>query len=514
PSKIGQNLKYDQHILANHGIQLQGGIYDTMLESYVLNSTATAHDMDSLALKYLDKQTTSFEDIAGKGKKQLTFNQIEIAQAAAYAAEDADITWQLHEQLWPRLQAQPGLKQVFTTIEMPLVPVLTRMERHGVCIDKAHLQAQSQHLAQQLAELAQQIYHHAGESFNLNSPKQLQQILFHKLKLPVFKKTPKGEPSTAVEVLEELAQQYALPQLILDYRSLSKLKSTYTDTLPQQIHPQTGRIHTSYHQAITATGRLSSSQPNLQNIPIRSAAGRRIRQAFVAPKGYYVLAADYSQIELRLMAHLSQDDKLLAAFAAGEDIHHATAAEVFAVDSVTPEQRRRAKAINFGLIYGMQAYGLAKQLGIATQEAQTYIDTYFQRYTQVKAYMEQTRALAKQHGYVETILGRRLYIADIHSSHHQKRQYAERSAINAPLQGSAADVIKLAMIQVDQWIENNSLDIKMTMQVHDELVFEVHHTQVEAAIEVISRLMKEVVSLRVALGVNIAVGDNWEQAHY
>jgi len=513
PSKIGQNLKYDQHILANHGIQLQGGIYDTMLESYVLNSTATAHDMDSLALKYLDKQTTSFEDIAGKGKKQLTFNQIEIAQAGAYAAEDADITWQLHEQLWPRLQAQPGLKQVFTTIEMPLVPVLARMERHGVCIDKAHLQTQSQHLAQQLAELAQQIYHQAGESFNLNSPKQLQQILFHKLKLPVFKKTPKGEPSTAVEVLEALAQQYTLPQLILDYRSLSKLKSTYTDTLPQQIHPHTGRLHTSYHQAVTATGRLSSSQPNLQNIPIRSAAGRRIRQAFVAPQGYRVLAADYSQIELRLMAHLSQDEKLLAAFAAGEDIHHATAAEVFAVDSVTPEQRRRAKAINFGLIYGMQAYGLAKQLGIETQEAQSYIDTYFQRYTQVKAYMEQTRALAKQQGYVETLLGRRLYIADIHSAHPQKRQYAERSAINAPLQGSAADVIKLAMIQVDQWIENNKLDIKMTMQVHDELVFEVHHTQVEAAIEVISRLMKEVVSLRVALGVNSAVGDNWEQAH-
>lgn len=506
--KVGQHLKYDAHVLANHGIQLQGIAYDTLLASYVLNST-TKHDMDSLALHYLGVQTITFEAIAGKGKHQLTFNQIHLEKAGPYAAEDADITWQLHEVLWPQLQAIPALEKVFLDLEMPLISILMHMERHGVKIDVAKLQAHSQTLATRLQQLETQAHQLAGEAFNLNSPKQLQAILFDKLKLPVMKKTPKGEPSTAVDVLETLALDYPLPQVILDYRSLSKLKSTYTDALPQQVNPATGRIHTSYHQSVTATGRLSSSDPNLQNIPIRTEAGRQIRQAFIAPAHYRLLSADYSQIELRIMAHLSQDEKLCTAFIQGEDIHQATAAEVFSDSTVTTEQRRRAKAVNFGLIYGMQAFGLAKQLGIERQEAQDYIDTYFARYAAVKRYMETTRELARQQGYVETVFGRRLYIPDIQASNSQRRQYAERSAINAPLQGTAADLIKLAMIKVDHWIRHSGLDIKMILQVHDELVFEVHETMIAQAEQAIDTLMREVASLTVPLSVNITVGPHW-----
>jgi DNA polymerase-1 len=512
--KIGQNLKYDAHILANHGIHLQGLAYDTLLESYVLDSTAR-HDMDSLAARHLNLQTTSFEDLAGKGKKQLSFNQIDLAQAAPYAAQDADVTWQLHQTLWPQLQAHPKLRHIFTELEMPLIPVLLRMERHGVKIDAGLLHQQSLELASGLQSLEQLVHNLAGEEFNLNSPKQLQAILFDKLNLPVLKRTKKKEPSTDVDVLEELALNYPLPQLILEYRSLSKLKSTYTDALPQQIHPRTGRVHTSYHQAVTATGRLSSTSPNLQNIPIRTEAGRRIRQAFVAPKGYLLLAADYSQIELRIMAHLSQDRKLLAAFATGEDIHKATAAEVFGIPlaQVTAEQRRQAKAINFGLIYGMQAFGLAKQLGTGRSNAQSYIDAYFARYSKVKTFMDTTRELARQQGYVETVLGRRLYIPDIRSRHHQQRQYAERTAINAPMQGTAADIIKLAMVKIDHWIQRCGLDIKMLMQVHDELVFEVAEAVVEKAKEEIRQAMSAALELSVPLVVDLGVGENWEEAH-
>jgi DNA polymerase-1 len=512
--KIGQNLKYDAHILANHGIHLQGLAYDTMLESYVLDSTAR-HDMDSLAARHLNLQTTSFEDLAGKGKKQLSFNQIDLAQAAPYAAQDADVTWQLHQILWPQLQASPKLGHLFTELEMPLIPVLLRMERHGVKIDAGLLHQQSLELASGLQSLEQLVHNLAGEEFNLNSPKQLQAILFDKLNLPILKRTPKKEPSTDVDVLEELALDYPLPKLILEYRSLSKLKSTYTDALPQQIHPRTGRIHTSYHQAVTATGRLSSTSPNLQNIPIRTEAGRRIRQAFVAPQGYLLLAADYSQIELRIMAHLSQDRKLLAAFATGEDIHKATAAEVFGIPlaQVTTEQRRQAKAINFGLIYGMQAFGLAKQLGTGRSNAQSYIDAYFARYSKVKTFMDTTRELARQQGYVETVLGRRLYIPEIRSRQHHQRQYAERTAINAPMQGTAADIIKLAMVKIDQWIQRCGLDIKMLMQVHDELVFEVAEEVVEAAKEEIRQAMSAALELSVPLVVDIGVGENWEEAH-
>jgi len=513
--KIGHNLKYDAHLLANYDIQLQGIAFDTLLASYVLNSTTVSQDLTSLALKYLNIQTTTFHDIAGTGKKQLTFNQITLDKASPYAAEDADITWQLHQHLWPQIQANDALRSLYQTLEMPLIPILMRMERHGVLIDAAQLQQQSDEIEQQLKQLAELAYDMAGEEFNLNSPKQLQTILFDKLALPILKKTPKKEPSTAVEVLEELAQQYPLPQVILDYRSLSKLKSTYTDALPRQINPQTGRIHTSYHQAITATGRLSSSQPNLQNIPIRSEQGRRIRQAFIAPPGYQIVAADYSQIELRIMAHLSGDDSLLIAFQSGQDIHRHTAAEIFAVslEQVTDEQRRKAKAINFGLIYGMQAFGLAQQLGIQRQEAQDYIDIYFARYPQVKTFMNKIREQAQQQGYVETLFGRRLYIPEIRSRNHQRRQYAERSAINAPMQGTAADLIKLAMIKIDQWIQHSGLDIKMLMQVHDELVFQIATHDVTHAKPAIIEAMTSIAELKIPLLVDIGVGNNWEEAH-
>lgn len=513
--KIGHNIKYDAHVLANYGIELQGIAFDTLLESYVLNSTTVSQDLDSLALKYLNIQTTSFHDLAGTGKKQLTFNQITIEEAAPYAAEDADITWQLHQRLWPQIQVNESFKTIFQTVEMPLIPILMRMERHGVLIDAAQLQQQSQEIEQQLKQLAQLAYDMAGEEFNLNSPKQLQTILFGKLALPILKKTPKKEPSTAVEVLEELALQYPLPKIILDYRSLSKLKSTYTDTLPRQINPQTGRIHTSYHQATTATGRLSSSQPNLQNIPIRSEQGRRIRQAFIAPKGYQILAADYSQIELRIMAHLSGDHSLLTAFQTGQDIHRHTAADIFALpfEQITHEQRRKAKAINFGLIYGMQAFGLAQQLGIERHEAQHYIDIYFARYPQVKNFMTKIREQAKIQGYVETLFGRRLYIPEIRSRNHQRRQYAERSAINAPMQGTAADLIKLAMIQVDHWIQNSGLDVKMLMQVHDELVFQVATDNLADAKSAVIEAMTSVAELKVPLLVEVGVGNNWDEAH-
>jgi len=513
--KIGHNLKYDAHLLANYDIQLQGIAFDTLLASYILNSTTVSQDLTSLALKYLNIQTTTFHDIAGTGKKQLTFNQITLDKASPYAAEDADITWQLHQHLWPQIQANDALRSLYQTLEMPLIPILMRMERHGVLIDAAQLQQQSDEIEQQLKQLAELAYDMAGEEFNLNSPKQLQTILFDKLALPILKKTPKKEPSTAVEVLEELAQQYPLPQVILDYRSLSKLKSTYTDALPRQINPQTGRIHTSYHQAITATGRLSSSQPNLQNIPIRSEQGRRIRQAFIAPPGYQIVAADYSQIELRIMAHLSGDDSLLIAFQSGQDIHRHTAAEIFAVslEQVTDEQRRKAKAINFGLIYGMQAFGLAQQLGIQRQEAQDYIDIYFARYPQVKTFMNKIREQAQQQGYVETLFGRRLYIPEIRSRNHQRRQYAERSAINAPMQGTAADLIKLAMIKIDQWIQHSGLDIKMLMQVHDELVFQIATHDVTHAKPAIIEAMTSIAELKIPLLVDIGVGNNWEEAH-
>jgi len=512
--KIGQNLKYDAHVLANHGINLQAIAFDTLLESYILDSTATRHDLDSLALKYLKLETIHFEDIAGKGKKQLPFNQIDIEQAAPYAAEDADVALQLHEKLWPQLQSIPKLCQIFTEMEMPLLPVLMRMERNGVKIDAAQLQKHSAELAQSLQVIEKQAYELAGTEFNLNSPKQLQSILFDKLGLPVLKKTPKKEPSTAVDVLEELAIDYPLPKLILEYRSLSKLKSTYTDALPQQIKPKTGRVHTSYQQAVTATGRLSSTNPNLQNIPIRTASGRRIRQAFIADDGYQLIAADYSQIELRIMAHLSQDEKLLSAFAAGEDIHKATAAEVFEVpiEKVTSEQRRNAKAVNFGLIYGMQAFGLAKQLGIERREAQIYIDTYFARYPGVKTYMEETRELAQKQGYVETIFGRRLYIPDIKSRSRQRRQHAERTAINMPLQGTCADILKKSLLLIDNWIQSSGLDVKIILQVHDELVLETKASILEEVGRKVGELMKES-ALPIDVPVNIGIGNNWDEAH-
>lgn len=512
----GHNLKYDAHVLANHGIELQGIAFDTMLESYVLDSTATRHDMDSLALQYLGLQTITFKEIAGSGKKQLTFNQVDLEQAAPYACEDADVTLQLHEKCFAQVQARPGGERIFTEIEMPLIPVLMRMERNGVMLDALLLHEQSEALQKSLHALEQEAYSLVGYEFNLNSPKQLQNILFNDLQLPVLKKTPKKEPSTAVEVLEELAAlDYPLPRLILEYRSLSKLKSTYTDALPQEINPKTGRVHTSYQQAVTATGRLSSTNPNLQNIPIRSEEGRRIRQAFIVPKGFRLLAADYSQIELRIMAHLSEDDKLLSAFAAGEDIHKKIAAEVFEVplDAVTSEQRRSAKAVNFGLIYGMQAFGLAKQLGIERRQAQSYIETYFARYPGVKTYMGETRELAKKQGYVETVFGRRLSIPEINSSNHQRRQYAERTAINAPMQGTAADLIKMAMLKVDEWISRSGLEVKMLMQVHDELVFEVAEACVDEAQVAIVDAMTQVAQLRVPLLVDVGVGNNWDEAH-
>lgn len=514
PKKIGQNLKYDAHVLQNHGINLHGILNDTLLNSYVLDST-TQHNLESLAKKQLGRTVTTFEQLAGKGKKQLTFNQINIDKAGHYAAEDAEVTLHLHHKLQTKIKRYPQLENILQTIELPLLPVLVRMERYGVNIAADKLHNHSLELATQLQSLEQQAHELAGESFNLNSPKQLQEILFKKCQLPSTKKTSTGKSSTAVEVLEELASDSPLAKVLLEYRSLSKLKSTYTDALPQQINRQTGRVHTSYHQAVTATGRLSSSDPNLQNIPIRTAEGRRIRQAFVASPGYQLLAADYSQIELRIMAHLSKDEKLLAAFANQADIHRATASEVFNVTlaEVTQEQRRSAKAVNFGLIYGMQAFGLAKQLGIDRAQAQEYIDTYFSRYPNVKDYMTASRTLAHQQGYVETVLGRRLYITDIKSKNYQRRQYAERSAINAPMQGTAADIIKLAMIALETWIQDSQLDIRMLMQVHDELIFEVADAAVETAKNAITEQMQAVISLDVPLQVDIGIGDNWDVAH-
>ncbi len=512
--KVGQNLKYDKSVLANHGITLRGIAHDTMLESYVLDSTATRHDMDSLALKYLGHKNISYEEVAGKGAKQIGFNEVALEQAGPYAAEDADITLRLHQTLWPKLEATPTLATLYRELEVPLLSILSRMERNGVLVDKAMLEQQSGELAQKMTTIEKAAYDAAGETFNLGSPKQIQAILFDKLGLPVLKKTPKGQPSTAEEVLDELALDYPLPRLILEHRSMSKLKSTYTDKLPLMINLTTGRVHTSYHQAVAATGRLSSSDPNLQNIPVRTEEGRRIRQAFIAPPGYRIVAADYSQIELRIMAHLSGDEGLLKAFTAGEDIHRATAAEVFGepLEAVTADQRRSAKAINFGLIYGMSAFGLAKQLGIERAAAQNYVDLYFARYPGVKAYMDSTRELAKEQGYVETVFGRRLYIPDINSSNGQRRQYAERTAINAPMQGTAADIIKRAMLAVDAWLADQP-DIHMIMQVHDELVFEVPEARVDEVSGKIIELMSGAAALRVPLVVEAGSGTNWDEAH-
>ncbi|UDN26903.1 DNA polymerase I [Aeromonas caviae] len=514
--KVGQNLKYDRNVLLNHGIELQGIAYDTMLESYVLNSTASRHDMDSLARRYLNVETISFEEIAGKGVKQLTFNQIELEQAAPYAAEDADITLRLHQALWGKLSAEPGLAKVFSEIELPLLPVLARMERLGTTIEPKLLHQQSQEIEVRLTELEKQAHELAGQEFNLSSPKQLGEILFTKLGLPIIKKTPKGAPSTAEEVLAELAETYELPRLLMEHRGLAKLKSTYTDKLPLMIKPQTGRVHTSYHQAVAATGRLSSTDPNLQNIPVRNEQGRRIRQAFIPCAGYKLVAADYSQIELRIMAHLSGDKGLLTAFAEGKDIHKATAAEVFgvALDAVTSDMRRSAKAINFGLIYGMSAFGLAKQLGIGRAEAQKYMDLYFERYPGVLEYMERTRQQADAQGYVETLFGRRLYLPDIKSRNAGLRKAAERAAINAPMQGTAADIIKRAMINVDGWIRGiEDESIRMLMQVHDELVFEIRVEKLEEYIALIKEKMSGAAELYVPLVVEAGTGDNWDQAH-
>ncbi len=513
--KVGQNLKYDKNVLVNHGIALQGIAHDTMVESYVLNSTETRHDMDSLAEKYLNRQTIHFEDIAGKGAKQLTFNQIALEQAAPYAAEDADITLQLHQVLYPRLEQEGRLLQVYEEIDKPLVPVLSRMERRGAKVDAHLLGKQSQELAARIVELEKEAYDIAGEEFNLGSPKQLQAIFFEKLGLPVIKKTPKGQPSTAEPVLQELALDYPLPKLILEHRSLAKLKSTYTDKLPQLINPSSGRIHTSYHQAVTATGRLSSSDPNLQNIPIRTEEGRRIRQAFIAEPGYKLIAADYSQIELRIMAHLSQDKGLLKAFAEGADVHKATAAEVFdvAVDEVNDEQRRKAKAINFGLIYGMSAFGLARQIKVERGEAQAYIDRYFERYPGVLDYMDRIRAQAHDDGFVETVFGRRLYLPDINARNKMLQQAAERTAINAPMQGTAADIIKRAMLKVDAWLASDSVDAQMIMQVHDELIVEVKADQAEAVARQLGDTMMAAADLDVPLIVDAGMGDSWDEAH-
>ncbi|UXN37192.1 DNA polymerase I [Avibacterium paragallinarum] len=512
--KVGQNIKYDLTVFANNGIELQGVKFDTMLESYVLNSTGR-HNMDELAKRHLEHQTIEFEAIAGKGKKQLTFDKIAIAQATEYAAEDADITMKLHQTLWQTLDQTESLVQLFNEVEMPLVGVLSRIERNGVLVDSETLLAQSQEISEKLTALESQVHQAAGETFNLASTKQLQEILFEKLGLPIIAKTPKGAPSTNEEVLEELAQQgHIVPKLLIEHRGLSKLKSTYTDKLPLMINPRTGRIHTSYHQAVTATGRLSSSDPNLQNIPIRNEEGRRIRQAFIAREGYRIIAADYSQIELRIMAHLSQDEGLITAFQQGKDIHRSTAAEIFGVplDEVTSEQRRSAKAINFGLIYGMSAFGLSRQLGIPRADAQKYMDLYFQRYPAVQTFMTDIREKAKAQGYVETLFGRRLYLPDIQSSNAMRRKGAERVAINAPMQGTAADIIKRAMIAIDQAI-HQAPDIKMIMQVHDELVFEVKTDRVDHYRSQIQSLMQNATELVVPLIVDVGVGENWDEAH-
>lgn len=514
--KIGQHLKYDKNVLANYDINLQGIAFDTMLESYIFNSTLGRHDMDSMAERFLNYQTTHFEDIAGKGVKQLTFNQIPLEQAAHYAAEDADITLRLHQHLWPQVEKVETLKVLLTEVEVPLASVLSKMEQTGVLIDAQKLRQQSSKLATQILDLESQVHELAGEKFNLGSTKQLQHILYDKMGLPILKKTPKGAPSTSEEVLQDLAVDYELPKLLITFRGLTKLKNTYTDKLPTMVNQRTGRLHTSYHQAVAATGRLSSTDPNLQNIPIRTEEGRRVRQAFIAPEGYKVVAADYSQIELRIMAHLSGDKGLLDAFAQGQDIHKATAAEVFgvAVTDVTSDQRRSAKAINFGLIYGMSAFGLAKQLHISRNEAQKYMDLYFERYPGVLTYMEETRNKAKEQGYVETVFGRRLYLPEINSRNGARRKGAERAAINAPMQGTAADIIKKAMLSVHEWIkQQNNNDIKMLMQVHDELVFEIKEACVEKYKAQIVELMQSAVELEVPLLVEAGVGENWDEAH-
>ena len=513
--KVGQHLKYDANVLANHGITLRGIAHDTMLQSYIIDAVGSRHDMGSLALKYLGQRVISFEEVAGKGAKQVSFDHVDIEQAAAYAAEDADVTLRLHETLMPKLEAEASLNEVYQRLELPLVPVLSKIERNGAFVSIDKLRAQSHEIAIRLAELESQACELAGQPFNLASPKQLGEILFEKLELPVIKKTPKGAPSTAEEVLVELANDYELPAVLIEHRGLAKLKSTYTDKLPEMVDTRTGRVHTSYHQAVTATGRLSSSDPNLQNIPIRTQEGRRIRQAFVAPEGRKIVAADYSQIELRIMAHLSSDAGLLHAFANELDVHSATAAEVFDVslDEVTTDQRRKAKAINFGLIYGMSAFGLAKQIGVARGEAQEYIDRYFARYPGVADYMDATRAIAHEQGYVETLLGRRLYLPEINARNKQRQLAAERTAINAPMQGTAADIIKLAMIDVDAWLTETALDAKMIMQVHDELVFEVADEACETLCNNVTERMANVIELQVPLLTEVGVGANWDEAH-
>ena len=513
--KLGHHLKYDAHVLRNHGIELRGMRFDTMLESYVLNSTATRHDLDSVAQLYLGVETIHYEDVAGKGAKQLNFSDVSVETAAEYSAEDSDVALRLHRTLWPRLEAVPALARLYQEIEQPLVPVLLDMEHYGVLVDAQMLKRQSHELSRSLVELEKRAHAAAAQPFNLESPKQLQEVLFGKLGLPVKRKTPTGQPSTAEDVLEELADEFELPRIILEYRGLAKLRSTYTDKLPEQINPRTGRVHTSYHQAVAATGRLSSTDPNLQNIPIRTAEGRRIRQAFVAPPGHVLIAADYSQIELRIMAHLSGDAGLLDAFAHDRDIHQATAAEVFGApspDQVTPDQRRAAKAINFGLIYGMSAFGLARQLGIERGAAQQYVDLYFQRYPGVKRYMDETREMAREQGFIETVFGRRLYLPEIRSRNAQMRQYAERSAINAPMQGTAADIIKRAMIEVHRWLLGQP-HARLMMQVHDELVLEVAEDRVESVLAELRSHMVAAAELRVPLKVEVGVGKNWDEAH-
>ena len=514
-NKVGHHLKYDAHVLARYDIALQGMAYDSMLESYVLNSVATRHDMDSTARFYLGHETIRYEDVAGKGAKQLTFNQVDLEIAAPYAAEDADVTLRLHNTLWEKLGETESLRKVYEEIEQPLVPILLAMEETGVLIDRQMLADQSHELAERMIELEKEAHELAGGTFNLGSPKQLQQILFEKLELPVIRKTPKGQPSTAEDVLAELAHDYDLPRVIIDFRSVSKLKSTYTDKLPLQIAKSTGRVHTSYHQAVAATGRLSSSDPNLQNIPIRTPEGRRIRQAFIPPEGYVLLAADYSQIELRIMAHLSADKGLLKAFSEGQDVHQATAAEVFelSLEDVTADQRRSAKAINFGLMYGMSAFGLARQLDISRGEAQEYVNLYFDRYPGVKAFMDNIRELAREQGYVETVFGRRLYLPEINARNAPRRQYAERTAINAPMQGTAADIIKRAMIMVQDWLLSENVNARMIMQVHDELVFEVGENDIEAIRNSVVDLMCRSAELSVPLVVDAGVGNNWDEAH-
>jgi DNA polymerase-1 len=513
--KVGHHLKYDTHIFANYGVALAGQRFDSTLESYVLNSVATRHDMDAAAQKYLGIAPVPYEEVAGKGAKQIPFNQVNVDRAAEYSAADADVTLRLHLALWPQIEALPTLKAIYDTIEQPLVPVLYRMERAGVPVDRDLLKTQSSELAAQMLALQTLAHAEAGGAFNVDSPKQLQEILFGKLGIPVIRKTPTGQPSTAEDVLEELAATYALPKLILEYRGLAKLKSTYTDKLPEQINRATGRIHTSYHQAVAATGRLSSADPNLQNIPIRTKEGRRIRQAFVAPPGSSLIAADYSQIELRIMAHLSGDASLLQAFVDDRDVHQATAADVFStpLGDVSADQRRSAKAINFGLMYGMSAFGLARQLGIGRGDAQRYMDLYFERYPGVKRYMEETRRLARETGFVETVFGRRLYLPDIQSRNQALRQYAERSAINAPMQGTAADIIKRAMIVVDAWLQDTRMPGRLIMQVHDELVLEVADEAVEAVAGQLRTHMAQAAALRVPLKVDVGIGRNWDEAH-